>query len=162
MEYQNAVTKLTNNPNIAIQKAEKIKKFVILDEEFYFEQLVKCNHSDSICMLKLIAAVTKTMFSKLNGIIDKHSECLRSQTTFWSLFLSVLKAIILETFNEIVLAFLPGESKTNILYVDINFTGNLFFGFGRYCGNVVPEPAVSHPFWTPLPTKNVLSVFFSR
>ena len=54
MEYQNAVTKLTNNPNIAIQKAEKIKKFVILDEEFYFEQLVKCNHSDSICMLKLI------------------------------------------------------------------------------------------------------------
>lgn len=82
MEYQNAVTKLTNNPNIAIQKAEKIKKFVILDEEFYFEQLVKCNHSDSICMLKLIAAVIKTMFSKLNGIIDKHSECLRSQTTF--------------------------------------------------------------------------------
>ena len=28
----------------------------------------------------------------------------------------------------------------------IHFIGNLFFGFGRYCGKVVPEPAVSHPF----------------
>ena len=72
------------------------------------------------------------------------------------------KSHYLRNLQWIVLAFLPGESKTNILYVDINFTGNLFFGFGRYCGNVVPEPAVSHPFWTPLPTKNVLSVFFSR
>ena len=57
-----------------------------------------------------------------------------------------LKAIILKTFNEIVLAFLPVERKTNILYVNINFTGNLFFGFGRYCGKLVPEPTVSHPF----------------
>ena len=48
--------------------------------------------------------------------------------------------------NEIVLAFLPFESKTNILHVNINFTGNLFFGFGRYRGKAVPEPAVSHPF----------------
>ena len=46
-----------------------------------------------------------------------------------------LKAIVLKTFNEIVLAFLPVERKTNILYVNINFTGNLFFGFGRYCVN---------------------------
>ena len=35
---------------------------------------------------------------------------LRSQGTFCSLFLSVF-----QTFNEIVLAFLPVESKTNIL-----------------------------------------------
>ena len=57
-----------------------------------------------------------------------------------------LKAIILKIFNEIVLPFLPVESKTNILYVNINLTGNLFFGFGRYGGKVVPEPADSHPF----------------
>ena len=57
-----------------------------------------------------------------------------------------LKAIILKTFNEIVLAFLPVERKTNILYVNINFTGNLFFGFGRHCGKLVPETTVSHPF----------------
>ena len=44
----------------------------------------------------------------------------------------------------------------NILYVNLNFTGNLFFGFGRYYGKVVPEPAVSHPSWAPAVTKNVL------
>ena len=44
------------------------------------------------------------------------------------------------------IAFLPVESKTNILSVNINFPENLFFGFHRYCGEVVPEPAVSHPF----------------
>ena len=54
--------------------------------------------------------------------------------------------MMLKTFNEIVLVFLPVERKTNVLYVNINLTGNLFFGFGRYCGKVVPEPAVSHPF----------------
>ena len=47
---------------------------------------------------------------------------------------------------KIVLAFLLVESKTNMLYVNINFTGNLFFGFGRYCGKVFPKPIVSHPF----------------
>ena len=57
-----------------------------------------------------------------------------------------LKAIIFKTFNEIVLAFLPVESKTSIFYVNIKFTGNLFSGLGRYCGKVVPEPASSHPF----------------
>ena len=71
-----------------------------------------------------------------------------------------LKAIILKTFNEIVLAFLPVESKTNMLYVNINFTGNLFFGFGRYRGKVVPELAFPYPFLAPAPTKNVLSTFF--
>ena len=49
-------------------------------------------------------------------------------------------------FKEIVLTYFLVESKTNIIYVNINFTGNLYFVFGRYCGNVVPERAVSHPF----------------
>ena len=49
-------------------------------------------------------------------------------------------------FNEIVLPFLPVESKTNILYVNESFTGNLFSGSGRYCGKEVPEPVDSHPF----------------
>ena len=73
-----------------------------------------------------------------------------------------LKAIILKAFNEVVLNFSPVEAETNILYVNINFTGNLFFGFGRYCGKVVQKPADSHSFWATAFTKNVLSIFFSR
>ena len=42
--------------------------------------------------------------------------------------------------------FLPVESKTNILYININFTGNLCFGFGRYCDKVVQEPTDSQLF----------------
>ena len=57
-----------------------------------------------------------------------------------------LKAIMLKTFNEINLPFLPVESKTNALYVNISFTGNVFFGFSRYCGKVVPEPTDYHLF----------------
>ena len=49
-------------------------------------------------------------------------------------------------FNEIVLAVLSFESKTNILYVNINFIGNLLLGFGRYWGKVLAEPAVFHLF----------------
>ena len=49
-------------------------------------------------------------------------------------------------FKEIVLAYFLVESKTNILYVNISFTGNLYFVFGRYCGNAVPECALSHSF----------------
>ena len=45
-----------------------------------------------------------------------------------------LKSVILKTFSEIILAFLSVESKKNIVYGNIDFTGNLFFGFGRYCG----------------------------
>ena len=37
-----------------------------------------------------------------------------------------LKAISLKTFDEIVLAFLLVESKTNVLYVNINYTRNYF------------------------------------
>ena len=75
--------------------------------------------------------------------------------------LSIFKSHYLINFNEIVLAFLPLESKTNIVYVKINFTVKLLFGFSRYRGKVVPVPAVSHPFWEPVLTKNVLSIFFS-
>ena len=35
------------------------------------------------------------------------------------------------------------------------------FWIGRWCRKVVPEP-VSHHFWAPALTKNVLSIFFSR
>ena len=51
-----------------------------------------------------------------------------------------LKFVISKTFNKIVLALLSVESKTNILYVNINYTGNLLLGFGRYCGKVLLEP----------------------
>ena len=49
-----------------------------------------------------------------------------------------------------------------MLSININFTGNLCFGFGRYCDKVVQEPADSHHFWVPALTKNVLLIFFSR
>ena len=55
-----------------------------------------------------------------------------------------LKSVILKTFNEIVLAFLSVESKTNILYVNIKFTGKLLLGFGRCCGKVFQEATVFH------------------
>ena len=63
-----------------------------------------------------------------------------------------ISMVILKTFNEIcdgvvlVLAFLSVQSKTNILYVNISFTGNLVLGFGRYCCKVLPDPAVFHLF----------------
>ena len=52
------------------------------------------------------------------------------------------------------------ESKTIILYVNINFTGNLFFGFGRYYGKVFPESAVFHLFRAPVYARNDFSIFF--
>ena len=70
----------------------------------------------------------------------------------------------MEAFNEIALAFLPVESKTNILYVNIHFTGNLFFGFDRYCGKVFPEPAALFTFFERLHSQRiffVFSIFFS-
>ena len=67
----------------------------------------------------------------------------------------------MKTFNEIVLTFLPVESKRNILYVNINFIVYLFFRFGWCWGKVVPEPAISYPFRVLALTSNVLSIFFS-
>ena len=73
-----------------------------------------------------------------------------------------LKSNFLKTFNEIVLAFFLFESKTNILYVNKNFIGNLLLGFGRYWGKVLPEPAVFHLFRAPALTNNFFSnVFFT-
>ena len=49
-----------------------------------------------------------------------------------------------------------------MVYVNINFTGHLLLGFGRYCGKVLPkQPAVFHLFWAPALTNNVLSIFLS-
>ena len=49
-EEQTALTELNNNPNIVIKKTDKVNTFVILDKEFYFEKLVKCDLLDSnIC-----------------------------------------------------------------------------------------------------------------
>ena len=73
---------------------------------------------------------------------------LRSQKTFFVVSgCELSESVILKTFNEIVLAFLSVESKTNILYVNyvnINFTENLLLGFDRYCGKVLREPVVFH------------------
>ena len=43
-----------------------------------------------------------------------------------------LKSIFSQTLNEIVSTFLSIESKTSILYVNMDFTGNLFLRFGRF------------------------------
>ena len=49
-----------------------------------------------------------------------------------------------------------------MLYVNLNFTGNLLSGFGRYCGKTLPEPAVFHLFWAPALTNNVFPILFSH
>ena len=99
-----------------------------------------------------------TYLKQLKKLIPKLF--LRFQSAFCSLLLTVFKNIILKSFNEIVLVFLSVESKANILYVNINFTENVYFEFGKYCDKVVPEPAVSHTFWAPALTKNVLLILF--
>ena len=65
----------------------------------------------------------------------------------------------MKTFNEIVIAFLPVESKTSILYLNINFAGNLLLGFGRYRGKVLPKPAVFYLFGAPALAKIVFLIF---
>ena len=57
---------------------------------------------------------------------------------------------------------MSAESKTNIVYVNINLTGNLLLGFRKYCGKALPEAADFHLFWAPALTNNVFSIFFSR
>ena len=86
---------------------------------------------------------------------------LRSQSTFCSLLLHVFKIHFLTNLKRIRFN-LSIESKTNILYVNMNFTGNLFLGFGRYCDKLYPESAVFHLFWAPALARNVFSNFFSR
>ena len=58
------------------------------------------------------------------------------------------------------MAFLSVESTTYVLYVNIHFTGNLFFGFGRYCGKSFSEPASFHLSWESALAKNAFSIFF--
>ena len=72
---RNALTELTNNPNIVIQKADKVSTFVILDKEFYFEKLVKRVHLDSNTYVEIDSNSDKKVFSKLNRLIYKHSKC---------------------------------------------------------------------------------------
>ena len=40
-------------PNDYVSKADKVNTFVILDKEFYFERLVKCDHLDSNTYVKI-------------------------------------------------------------------------------------------------------------
>ena len=57
-----------------------------------------------------------------------------------------LKSIFLQTLNKIISTLLSMESKTTILYVNMNFTGNLFLGFSRYCDKLYLESTVFHLF----------------
>ena len=76
--------------------------------------------------------------------MGKHTQTIRRQqpTNCLSVFDHFVNLALkgLKTFNEIVLDFLPVESKTNILYVNFNFTGNLPLGFGRYCVKYSQNP----------------------
>ena len=72
---------------------------------------------------------------------------LRSQSTSCCKFLKLSeKSFSKKSENEIDLAFLSVEGKTNTLHVNINFTENSLFGIGRYCGKVFPEPTDFHLF----------------
>ena len=75
-EERNALAELTNNPNIVIQKADKVNTFVILDKEFYIEKLVRRGHLASNTYVKIDSNSDKKVFSKLNRLIDKHAKCL--------------------------------------------------------------------------------------
>ena len=75
-EEWNALTELTNNPNIVIQKADKVNTFVILDKEFYFEKLVRRGHLDSNTYVIIDSNSDKKAFSKLSHLLDKHAKCL--------------------------------------------------------------------------------------
>ena len=75
-EERNALTESTNNPNIVIQKADKVNTFVILDKEFYFKKLVEHDHLDSNIYVRIDSNSDKKVFSKLNRLIDKHAKCL--------------------------------------------------------------------------------------
>ena len=71
-----------------------------------------------------------------------------SRLIFAGLFLKLSQAfsVSLKTFNDTMLAFLSVESKTNILYANKNFAGNIVFGFGRKCGKVFANYSLFHVF----------------
>ena len=77
---------------------------------------------------------------------------LRSQSNF--------RSLVLKTFNGIVLAFLSVKSKTNILYVNKKFAVRSILGFGRYCGKVLPQPALIFTFFERLHSPISLFQYF--
>ena len=77
---------------------------------------------------------------------------LRSQSNF--------RSLVLKTFNGIVLAFLLVKSKTNILYVNKKFAVRSILGFGRYCGKVLPQPALFFTFFERLHSPISLFQYF--
>ena len=64
---RNALTVLTNNPNIEIQKADEVNTFVTLDKEFYSEKLV------SFVMLCQKYINTKKFLEKLKNPMNVRS-----------------------------------------------------------------------------------------
>ena len=65
---RDALTVLTNNPNIEIQKADEVNTFVTLDKEFYFEKLV------SFVMLCQKYINTKKFLKKLKNPMKVRSK----------------------------------------------------------------------------------------
>ena len=65
---RNALTVLTNNPNIEIQKADEVNTFVTLDKEFYSEKLV------SFVMLCQKYINTKKFLKKLKNPMKARSK----------------------------------------------------------------------------------------
>ena len=70
-------------------------------------------------MFDFIYLTSITIYFKTNSLSETEL-ALRFQSIFCS---------ILKTCNEIFLAFLPVETMTNILYLNINFAGNILLGF---------------------------------
>ena len=103
---------------------EKLEDF---DQQIHFEILDPC-FFPCVMLLKLSKKVHCLQFC---ADLSKKSKAGASCCNF-------LKSFILKTFSEIALAFLSVDCKTNILYVNINSTVNLFLRFGRYCSKALP------------------------
>ena len=58
-------------------------------------------------------------------------------------------------FDEIVSVFLPHESKTSILYVNISFTGNLFLDSVEVAANLVGI------YMFKINNRNILNIFYT-
>ena len=78
---RSALTELTNNPNIVIQKENNVNTFVMLDKEFYFEKLAKRDYLDSNTYVNIDSYPDKKVFSKLYHLIDKRAECFTKKNS---------------------------------------------------------------------------------
>ena len=58
-------------------------------------------------------------------------------------------------FDEIVSVFLPLESKTSILYINISFTGNLFLDSVEVAANLVGI------YMFKINNRNILNIFYT-